>query len=362
MGDTLNLGGTEGQLAEIACGLNGSRWDLQVCCLKAEGPIRSRLEAACIRPWSCGPKSLRSPRLVDAVWSLSRYLRWQKVRLLHSFDFYSNIIGVFAGRLAGMPIIIASQRDLGNLRPRFQQFLQRSVLRAANYILVNSEAVAERVRSYSGLLGKRVVLIPNGVDTARFSPGLRSSDCSERSITIGTLANLRPEKGIPDFVRAAALIRERNPDVRFLIWGDGPIRNQLKSLISELKLENSVELCGATTEPDLALRKLNIFVLPSLSEACSNGLLEAMATGLPVVATRVGGNLGIVEDGCTGLLVPPGDPMALAQAVSHLVEERHVAAQFGIRARERVLAEFSIQRMLERIEAFYREAIARSMD
>jgi glycosyltransferase involved in cell wall biosynthesis len=359
LGDTLNLGGTEGQFAEIACGLNRSRWDLHVSCLKAEGPLRARLEAAGIKAWSCGRGPFKSPRFAVAVWNLARYLRSQRIHLLHSFDFYSNILGALAARLAGTPVIIASQRDLGNLRPRFQQSFHRGVLRLAHYILVNSAAVAERV-GLNGRLGRpRIVLVPNGVDADRFSPCPGSNSRPARQVIIGTLTNLRPEKGVLDFFRAAAMVHDKNPEARFVIWGDGPLRDQLTTLISNSRLETAVELRGATTEPEVALRELDIFVLPSLSEACSNALLEAMATGLSIVATHVGGNPALVEDGASGLLVPPGDPATLADAINRLIKDPSLAAEFGIHARERVLAHFSIDQMLAGIDAFYHEAVAR---
>jgi glycosyltransferase involved in cell wall biosynthesis len=357
MGDTLNIGGTEGQFVEVACRLNRSKWDIHVTCLRAEGPMRARLEAAGVQAWSCGRGSLRLPRSAMAVLGLVRYLRAHCIRLVHSFDFYSNILGVPAARLAGVPVVIASQRNLGLQRSRLQGRVHGKVLRLARYVLVNSEAVAEWVKCERVVESERIVMIPNGVDFARFAHtrvGWRQSTC----VTVGTLANLRPEKGVGDIIRSFALVRERCPGTRFVLWGEGSLRPELERLVHELRLGQMMELPGATAVPELALRGLDIFVLPSLSEGFSNALLEAMATGLPVVATCVGGNLSLVEDEETGLLVPPGDPASLAKAVIRLIEDPALAAKLAVRGQDRVRAEFDIDRMVARFDALYERALA----
>ena len=114
MGDTLNFGGTEGQFVEVACGLPSARWDVDVACMRAEGPLRPRLEAAGLRPWSYGRGSLRSPRFIGGVRALARHLRERRVQIVHCFDFYSNVMGVPAARLAGVPVVIATGKLQGD--------------------------------------------------------------------------------------------------------------------------------------------------------------------------------------------------------------------------------------------------------
>jgi len=174
---------------------------------------------------------------------------------------------------------------------------------------------------------------------------------------VGALANLRAEKGLEHLVHAMVLVRDRYPQERLTIWGDGPLRADLTRLIDEVGLSGSAELRGATTEPETALQAMDIFALPSLSEACPNVLLEAMASGLPVVATRVGGNPALVEDEVTGLLVPPGDPDALAKAIIRLMEDPMLADRLGAAAREVVCARFGVNRMLARVQALYERAL-----
>jgi L-malate glycosyltransferase len=358
LGPNLTLGGTEGQFVEIACRLDRSRWDPHVSCVRAEGPRRAKLDAAGVRAWSCGRGSFKSPRFALAVLKIAGFLRAHHIRLVHSFDFYSNMLGVPAARLARVPVVIASQRDLGNLRPRLQRRLHNVVLRLADYVVVNAETVAESIAKADIVAPSRIVVIPSGVDDTRFS-GTPGENRASGRIIIGTLAILRPEKGLVDFVRAAGHVVERFPEARFLIWGEGPLRARLETLVRDLGLSGAVALPGPTLEPEGALRQLDIFVLPSLSEACSNALLEAMATGRAVVATRVGGNPALVEDQVTGLLVPPGDPAALAKAVIRLIEEPTLAAGLAAQAQKRVRAEFGVDRMLASVQALYDEALVK---
>ena len=355
LGDTLNVGGTEGQFAEVACGLDRSRWDVHVACVRAEGPLRARLEDVGLQPWSLGPSSFKSPGLVVAMLRLAAYLRRHAVRLVHCFDFYSNIVGVPAARLARTPVVIASQRDMGNLRSRGQQSIHSIALGLATHILVNSEAIAACLAQTRAARHNRLEMVPNGVDLTRFEPV--AVPTSGEVTTVATLANLRPEKGLAQLVEAAAIVTRRAPRARFVIWGEGALRADLEARIRTLGLTGRVEMRGATREPAQALKQCQIFVLASLSEASSNVVLEAMATGLPVVGTRVGGTPGLVDDHRTGLLVPPDNAPALAEAILRLIEAPAMATEMGAQGRARALAEFGMNRMHERIDRFYCRAL-----
>jgi L-malate glycosyltransferase len=355
MGDTLNLGGTEGQFVELGRGLDRSRWLLHVACVLAEGPLRARLEQAGVEPWSCGGGSFLSPRFVPTVLHLARRMRALGVDLLHSFDFYSNILAIPAARLARVPVIIASQRDLGELRPRYQHRVHATVLNLATHVLVNSTAVAERLQGTRAARTGRLSVIYNGVDVARFAPP--DAGAPDERTVVGVLANLRPYKGLRQLVEAAAHVIRTIPRTRFEIWGDGPLRPELEARIQALGLGYAIRLNGATKAPEDALRRCHVFVHPSLSEASSNVVLEAMATGLPVVATTAGGTPVLVEQDRSGLLVPPGDARALAQALVSVLNDSALAARLATAARARAVTEFAMERMLQRVEALYLRAL-----
>jgi glycosyltransferase involved in cell wall biosynthesis len=352
MGDTLNLGGTEGQFVELGRGLDRSRWLLHVACIRAEGPLRSRLQQAGLEPWSCGGGSFLSPRFLLTVLRLARRIRALKVDLLHSFDFYSNILAIPAARLARVPVIIASQRDLGELRPLYQHRVHAAVLNLATHVLVNSTAVSGRLQGTRAARTGHLSVIYNGVDVTRFAPAEASGEPFERTV-VGVLANLRPYKGLLHLVEAAAHVIRAVPRARFEIWGEGPLRAELEARIQVLGLTHVIRLNGATNAPEEALRRCHLFVHPSLSEASSNVVLEAMATGLPVVATTAGGTPALVEHDRSGLLVPPGDSRALADALLSVLNDSGLADRLAIAARARAVSEFAMDRMLQRVEALY---------
>jgi glycosyltransferase involved in cell wall biosynthesis len=360
MGGTLELGGTEGQFAEVACGIDRSRFEVRVSCVRPEGPLRSKLEAAGVSVGSATRGSLRPAAFVSALVPLIRELRVHDVRLLHSFDYASNLLCVPAARLARRTLAIASQRDLGNLQSAPRERLQGLALRLADRVLVNSEAVRDALVHSGRVQPNRVTVVRNGVDLRRFHPCRREPRAPSDPVTVVTLANLRPEKGLGDLLDAAAIVRGRSPGCRFQIWGDGPLRAELLARARSLGLDGTLELCGRTETPENVLRAADVFALPSHSEASSNGILEAMASGLPVVATRVGGNPFLVEHGTTGFLVPPGDPGALAESLIRLVEQPDEAERLGNAALERTRCRFSTESMLRELEGVYDALIGRA--
>jgi glycosyltransferase involved in cell wall biosynthesis len=356
LGDTLRLGGTEGQFAELSVRLDRSRWDVHVGCISAQGPLRAKLESAGVSPWSCGRGSFKSPRFALAVSGLIRRLRDHRISLVHSFDFYSNLLGLIAGRLARVPVRVASQRDLGDLRPALQRRLHAFALRSATHVLTNSTVAADRLTTRQPALASRITVIRNGVDLDRFHPARGHRPRDGRTI-IGVLANLRPEKGLGQFVRAAALVNREVPGTRFIVWGDGPLRGDLEALVTSLHLGDVFQLAGATREPEEALREIDVLVVPSLSEACPNVVLEGMATGLPVIGSRIGDIPALVEDGKTGFIVPPDEPATLARVIATVAKSPALAAQLGAQALQRARAELGIDRMVAATETFYARAI-----
>jgi glycosyltransferase involved in cell wall biosynthesis len=360
MGGTLELGGTEGQFAEVACGIDRSRFEVRVSCVRPEGPLRAKLEAAGVSVGCAGRGSLRPVGFVSALVPLVRELRIHDVRLVHSFDYYSNLLCVPAARLARRTLVIASQRDLGNLRSAPRERLQRVVLRLAHRVLANSEAVRDALVRSGRISASRVAVVRNGVDLRRFHPRCRERRAPGDAVTVVTLANLRPEKGLGDLIDVAAILRGRAPACRFQIWGEGSLRTELAARARSLGLDGTFELCGRTQTPESVLRAAHVFALPSHSEASSNGILEAMASGLPVVATRVGGNPFLVEHGATGFLVPPRDPGAFAESIIRLVEHPDEAQRLGNAALQRVRSQYSTQSMLRELERVYDDLVGRA--
>jgi len=356
LGDTLNLGGTEGQFAEVACRLNRARWDVTVGCVRAVGPLVGRLERAGVMAGSYGPRSFKSPRAGAALLRLARKIRAGRPDIVHSFELYSNLLGVLAARLARVPVIIASQREIGDLRSAAERTAFRIAFLLATHVVVNSEAVADAVPIRGGQRD-RVILVRNGVDTSRFAPSAPRRQDSSKGALVGTVGNLRHSKGLYELVHAMALVHEARPEARCAIWGDGPLRPELETHIRQRDLTTVIELRGPTSRPEDALRELDVFVHASVSEGCSNALLEAMATGLPIVATRIRGTAAVVTDEESALLVTSRDPEELAKAIMRVVDDRALAERLGKCARDRARADFDIERSITAMEAAYERAM-----
>jgi glycosyltransferase involved in cell wall biosynthesis len=282
--------------------------------------------------------------------------------IVHTYLVSANLYGALAARLAGVPAVVTSRRDTG--------FSRNWRLRLVEEWLVNPRvvrvaavcpAVAREARRERGLSAERVVTIPNGVDTAEFDPALHPREAARSRLglagddaALGVIAHLSPVKGHADLLAAMARIVEARPRARLFVVGDGVLRAELEAKCRALGLTGRVVFTGARPDVAAVLAALDVVVVPSHTEGLSNALLEAMAMARPVVATAVGGNPDAVEAGTTGLLVPPRDPEALAASVLGLLERPDEARRLGEAARRRVLAEFSLDRMVAGYEALYR--------
>jgi glycosyltransferase involved in cell wall biosynthesis len=307
---------------------------------------------------------------------LSRQLRRDRIQVLHTYNFYPTVFAVPVARLLGVPIVV-SIRDIGvYLSPR-QRRVQRLVCRLADRIVANADAVKQWLVA-EGYDPAKITVIRNGIELERFA-GVGPNGHLRRELGLATsdrivavLSRLVPMKGIEDFLDAAPLVARQVPTARFLIIGDGHIvkdgavvpdlayRRTLEQRAQLLGLGDRVVFAGLRLDvPDL-LASVAVSVLPSLSEGLSNVLLESMAAGLPVVATRVGGNAEVVEDERTGLLVPPRDPTALAQAICRLLESQDLAASFGRAGRRRVAEHFSVARLVADTEQLYESLLGKA--
>jgi glycosyltransferase involved in cell wall biosynthesis len=291
---------------------------------------------------------------------------------VHSTTLYPNLLGVLAGRLAGTPAIVASVRDMGGLCGVGLQRLQRLTCRLADAVVTNAEAVAGRLRA-EGWDGARIEVINNGFvppaapPDAAAGPGIRDElGIPPGAPVVGAVCRLHPVKRLGDLLEAAALLAPRHPEARVVIVGPltgSPVfeacARELRRLAARLGLGRRVILTGARTDVPRILAELTVSVLPSESEGLSNTLLESMAAGVPVVATAVGGTPEVVEDGISGLLVPPADPASLAAAIGCLLEAPRMAAAIGAAGRRRVADRFGLERMVEATTRLYQRLLAR---
>jgi glycosyltransferase involved in cell wall biosynthesis len=234
------------------------------------------------------------------------------------------------------------------------------------YIAV-SRASRERLVTYLGLLPRKVVAIPNAVELRRFvgpaEPARRAvrAECGipADAPVIGVLARLSEQKGLTYLIAAAPAILAAHPETHVLLVGDGPLREDLAAQARALGVDQRVHFVGYRANTVDFLRAMDLFVLPSLYEGMPLSILEAMGAGLPVVATAVDGTPEAVVDGETGSLVPPADPMALAEAVNRVLADRSLAAAMGRAGRARAEEQFSETALIDRLGLVYRAVFRR---
>ena len=340
----LGYGGLEKLLVEFARHTDRERFELKFVSFSGRGALADDIESL---GWPVitldQPEGLRP----GAVWQLAALLRTWQANILHTHDPKTLIYGAPAARLARVPHTVHTCH--GNIlvpASRAARAFQMAFYFAGTMVCVSDGTVRQMVEI--GINPRRIQIILNGIDTALFSfAGPRPGESAV------TVARLSPEKDIGSLLRAVAIIRETCPSFRLEIAGDGVCMADLQAAVRNLGLENQVRFLGQVRDVRAVLERASLFILPSLTEGVSLTLLEAMACGLPVVATRVGGTPEVVADGETGLLVPPGSPVELAQAILKLLQEPERGRQMGVKARQRIEDIFDIRRMVAKYEALY---------
>ncbi len=349
-------GGTERQMTELVRRLDPSRFQVHVACFDQRGAWLPRVAERAASMVEFPIDGFARPGTLGALMAFVRWCRRERIRVVQTCDLYANIFGLFGAAMAGVPVRIGSRRELNPDKTPGQIRLQRHAYRCATKVVANS-AAARGILQEEGLAAGSIAVIPNGIDAGAYPE--RSPAAATRPIrSVMTVANLRPEKSHETLIEAAALLAADFPDVTFQIVGDGPRRAELEALVRDRALQSRVLFLGHREDVATLLGEADAFVLPSRSEAFPNGVIEAMAAGLPVIASRVGGLLDLIEHGRNGLLVEPGDPEALAGALRQLFTDRAAAAQLGEQARAQVRQRYSFDRMVASFEDLYLAGLA----
>jgi glycosyltransferase involved in cell wall biosynthesis len=209
----------------------------------------------------------------------------------------------------------------------------------------------------AGVEPERIRLIHSGIDPQRYDRCGDGSASTEYEAVVGIIASLEERKGHRYLLEAAAMLKRRGHKIKYLVAGEGPVRRQLEDRVKVLNLEDEVRFCGFVSDAPGILSQIDIFILPSLYEGLGVAVLEAMAAGKPVIASRVGGLPELIADGETGLLVAPKNTEGLAQAIARLAGEKSLAREMGRRGAERARASFSLEKMASQNEAYYYELV-----
>jgi glycosyltransferase involved in cell wall biosynthesis len=303
---------------------------------------------------------------LDALWRLYRLLRHEQPIILHAWVFHANLLARIIGRLARVPIIITSRRNV-HIGPPLREHLKRLTASWDTHAIAVCDLARQAEIGRAGGSPDKVITIHNGIDVERFTSlsSIKQADARQTLNTpaeaslLGTVGRLHPQKGLPDLLTTFQRVKGTHPASHLLIVGEGECRTDLERRAQQLDVAGAVTFAGHRDDVPQLLALLDVFVLASHWEGLPNVILEAMAAGLPVVATRVGGVPEVVVDGVTGLLVPPRDPDALSEAILTLLQDPDLRQKMGQAGRERVREHFSVERMVQDTEALYQQLLSK---
>ena len=354
---TLETGGTENGVVNLVNALDGA-FRHTVLAMTTSGVMARRLSRA-VDVHALGKR----PGLdLKAIARLTALVRRLKPDVLHSRN-WGTFDAVLAGRLAGVPTIVHGEHGREVSDPQGLNRRRNVARRLCAPLVSRFIAVSDDLRRWLvdvvGIPARKVETIHNGVDVDRFAhetreAGRRALGLPAGVTVIGTVGRLDPVKDQVGLIHAFGLLADHRRELALVIVGDGPCRSSLEALARRPHVAGRVHLLGERVDVPLLLQGLDLFVLPSIAEGMSNTLLEAMASGLPIVATRTGGNPELVEDAVTGTLVPVGDRPALAAALRRYVADPHLLALHGKASRQRAVDGFSLERMARRYADLYR--------
>lgn len=368
----MSVGGAQTHLLQVLERLDRRRFSPLLCCLATDRQdsiqLLDRVREMEIPILDAGLRdtanSLARPHSFVQMARIARELKRRQVRIVHSYLFHANWFGTLTARLARIPVAIVSKRSM-DVYPRARdRWACRLSNGLADCVTAVAGAVRDHVHAVENCPLEKIVVIPNGIEVdpqaaARLAEGrVPALGVGHEDKVMGTITRLVWKRGHEELLQAASLIRRSEPSAKLVIVGDGPLRSSLEDQARRLGLNGGVRFLGAVPNAARLLPRFDVFVLSSVLEGMSNAVLEAMAAGRPVVATRVGGNPELVVDGKTGFLVAPRDPAALADAVLRLMRDPQLARRLGEAGRRRVESEFTLATMVGRLERLYGDLLA----
>ena len=360
--DGFSVGGTELNAVRTAEAVDRSRYELTVLGMSRTGPLRQRYVDAGIHVEDFWFRGLLHPDVLPMTRRLAAWLRRESIDVLHCHDKYSNMFGALAGRLARVPLLIASRR--------FQDFEGRRfavgnavAFRLAHRVLANSSRVAGLL-AQEGVDRRKTVVVSNFLDDEAFDPAgpearaafRRDLAIAEDAIVVGAVARLDPIKDHETLLAAFRDVSQRAPKAVLVLVGDGPRRSALEERVRALGLTDAVRFAGWRSNRVNLHQWFDVSTLTSVAEGFPNAVIEAMAASVAVVATDVGAVRDAVVDGETGLVVPARDVEALASALSTLVTDARLRQAFGDAGRTRALAHYRRDAVLPTLYALWDEA------
>ena len=356
---TLVRGGAEKQLTLLATGLPRDQFDVHVAVLTHSGPYEQTLWDAGIEITVIGKRWKIDPA---CYFKLKRHIRELRPDLVHTWLFAANAYGRQAALAAGVKHVVAGERCVDPWKSSLQLAIDRALAKRTERIVTNSSGVREFYVS-RGLPADKFVIIPNGIalqaggDPLSREELLRELKLPLDARLIGAVGRLWPQKRVKDLIWAADLLKSIRDDTHLLIIGDGPQRWRLERYREQNEITDRVHFLGERSDVPRILPHLETLWLASEYEGQSNAVMEAMAAGIPVVATDIAGNRDLVVDGVTGYLVPVGDRFEFSRRTHWLLDDSALQRRLGAAGRERILREFTVEQMVARHASLYRELV-----
>lgn len=359
--DGMNVGGTELNAVRTAERLDRERFELSVFCHVPDGPLRARYEAAGIPVYPVPIRGMFLPSTIAQAWRTARKLRELGVDIVHAHDRYTNVFGAMAARLAGTGVLITSRRWWDAVPRRIYRVANRLAYRSSSRVLANSRAVGRLLEEVDRVPEARVAVIPNFLEENAFAQPTAVERDEWRTAhgipvgapVVGCVANLRPVKDHATLLRAFRGVLDQVPGAWLVLAGDGPSRAKLEELAAELEIAHRTIFMGRVPNRPNIHHHFDVSALTSLHEGSPNSLIEAMAAGRPVVATRVGGVVDAVSDGVTGMLVGCGDIAATTEALTRLLPDAELRAVIGERAAAVAHEQYAQGTVLPLLESLY---------
>ena len=367
---SFHRGGSESQAVALTRLLkNDGSHEVFAATLNNNGVLRDEMESLGLPEIPEFPlTSFYNANFVRQVRRCAAYLRDNKIDIVHTHDFYTNVFGMAAATLAGVQVRIASKRETGGMRSGVQEFVEKQAFGRADAIVANAAAVREHLIKRH-VPTEKIRVIYNGLDLERFdgSESNRAANCiqfglpeDENIRIVGIVANLRHNvKNIAMFLRAAKRVSENITNIHFVIAGEGELAFELKAAAGDLGIDENVHFIGRCDDVPALLSASYACVLTSTAEGFSNSILEYMAAGKPVVATNVGGAAEAIVEGETGYLVASDDDAAMAEHLIDLFTDTEKAARFGAAAKKIVADKFSQDAQLRNTLDLYEKLLNR---
>ena len=361
---SFHQGGSERQAVQLTRLLReDARLNVSLATLENAGVLRAEVEKLGLKEIpEFKLTSFYNTNFVKQLLKCANFLRVNNIEIIHTHDFYTNVFGMLAAQIIKVPLAVASKRETGGMRSKWQRRIEKFAFRQANAIVANSEAVKKYLIS-EGVPGEKIRVIYNGLDLERLTPRLtdRKTICEELNLPveenikfITLVANLRHTvKNQPMFLRAAAKVLQKFPQAHFVLAGEGALRESLENLTTELRIAENTHFIGRCERVPELLSISFAGVSTSFNEGFSNAILEYMAARLPVVATNVGGAGEAVIENETGFLVESDDAEAMANRLIELLENEEKAREFGAQGRKIAEEKFSCAAQLENTLKLY---------